>query len=324
MKKVTQIITYYNEEKYIKECIESLLSQTYENIEIIAISDGSTDRGPDIVAAFDDPRIIMINNTDNHGQGYCRNQGLDIATGEYIGFFDGDDISYLNRIECLGSYLDEHPDIFCVSCESQYIDENGKLIPTDTPPINMGINRIRAEFLFGCPIACSCALFRKSLIDKYNLREILECKTAEDYRFWLQCLQYADFQNVNEKLFYYRQHLSRAKTEARNDKSKHAEWMIDTFTYAWTSRGFKVERSEMELVYYVLLLNKLLWSPWQIIRLLKFRNNVLTQLEVLKLQEANDIISSINHRIYILIPYLYPIRLIDKIIGKKDNLRRVL
>lgn len=111
IEKITQIITYYNEEKYIAECIQILLNQTYQNLEIIAISDGSTDRGPEIVASFDDSRIVMINNTYNHGQGYCRNQGLDMATGEYVGFFDGDDISYPNRIGVLADFLDDNKDM---------------------------------------------------------------------------------------------------------------------------------------------------------------------------------------------------------------------
>jgi len=314
LKKVTQIITYYNEEKYIAECINSLLNQTYENLEIIAISDGSTDRGPNIVASIDDPRLIKINNLENHGQGYCRNQGLDIATGDYVGFFDGDDISYLNRIEVLGNYLDEHDDIFCVSCGCQYVNEAGEEIPNDNPPVTIGVNKIKAEFLFGCPVGCSCALFRKRLIDEYNLREILECKTCEDFHFWLQCLQYGDFQNVEEPLFYYRQHNSQSKIVRNDNRTMHAKWMTDTFYYGWTTRGFTVTRKDMEFIYYYLLLNKLLWNPMRIYQCLEFRNRIKKQLLNLKLTESNDIIKSIDQRIYILVPYLYPVRALNRLL----------
>ena len=312
-KKITQIITYYNEEKYIAECIRSLLNQTYQNLEIIAISDGSTDRGPEIVASFDDPRIIMINNPDNHGQGYCRNQGLDIATGDYVGFFDGDDISYPNRIEVLADFLDDNQGIFCVSCRSQYIDATGNEIPTDIPPVVRGVNNIKAEFLFGCPVACSCALFRKSLIDKYQLREIEQCKTAEDYHFWLQCLQYGDFQNIDRDLFYYRQHASQSKKEVASNKSRHAIWMIDTFEYAWKSRGFDISREYMEIIYYYFASNRLMWNPIKVFQFLIFWGKIKWQMcSRMKLDEDIYIKEAFKERAFIFIPYFYPVKIMVK------------
>lgn len=307
-KKITQIITYYNEEKYIAACIQSLLNQTYQNLEIIAISDGSTDNGPEIVASFDDSRIVMINNPDNHGQGYCRNQGLDMATGDYVGFFDGDDISHLNRLEFLASYLDSHEDIFCVSCDYECIDENGNIYEEKHPKVLTDINEIRANFLIGCPVGCSCALFRRKLVEEYHIRELVGCKTAEDYHFWLQCLPYARFVNVDMPLFYYRQHNSQSKIAEKSNVNKHQEWMEYVFKFAWESRGFEISDMDIEFVYTHLYKCNLLWWPHDIVKAIVFRKKIAKQLSTMKLVETNEIVGMINERLYILIPYLFPIR----------------
>ena len=91
--KLSIIIPTYNRSKYISKCIDSVLSQTYKNIEIIVIDDGSTDNTEEIIKNFNDKRIKYFKNT-NHGIGYSRNFGLDKATGDYIFFLDSDD--YIN------------------------------------------------------------------------------------------------------------------------------------------------------------------------------------------------------------------------------------
>ena len=92
MGKVSIIVPIYNVEKYLSKCIESILSQTYKNIEIILVDDGSPDNSPQICDEYakKDDRIIVIHKA-NGGVSSARNAGLDIATGKYIGFVDPDD-----------------------------------------------------------------------------------------------------------------------------------------------------------------------------------------------------------------------------------------
>lgn len=107
--KISLIVPCYNIESYLRRCIESILSQTYGNLEIILISDGSTDGTDEIIREYaeKDTRIIPIFK-QNSGVSDTRNRGLDIATGEYIGFVDGDDyiepemyeILLKNALEC--------------------------------------------------------------------------------------------------------------------------------------------------------------------------------------------------------------------------------
>ncbi|QUH23766.1 glycosyltransferase [Methanobacterium alkalithermotolerans] len=100
--KVSVIIPVYNREKYLKQCLDSVINQTLKNIEIICIDDGSTDKSLEILNEYrkKDGRIIIINQK-NQGSGLARNSGLKIAKGEYIGFVDSDDWIDLNFYETL-------------------------------------------------------------------------------------------------------------------------------------------------------------------------------------------------------------------------------
>lgn len=109
MKKVTVIIPVYKAEKYIKRCIESVTTQTYENLEIILIDDDSPDNCPQICDdwAKKDSRIKVLH-IENNGAANARNQGLKIATGDYIGFVDSDDYIDNDMYDYLVSLLENN------------------------------------------------------------------------------------------------------------------------------------------------------------------------------------------------------------------------
>jgi glycosyltransferase involved in cell wall biosynthesis len=97
---ITVIINAYNVEKYIKKCLDSIVNQTYKNLEIIIVNDGSTDKTLEICKSYKDKRIRIIN-TENQGLALSRNTGLDNAKGEYYYFVDADDFVELDVIEYL-------------------------------------------------------------------------------------------------------------------------------------------------------------------------------------------------------------------------------
>ena len=101
MVKVSVIIPVYNVEDYLKECLDSVLSQTLKDIEVICVDDCSTDDSLKILQEYanNDDRIKIIKNEKNSGQGFSRNEGIKKATGEYIGFVDSDDFIDLNLFE---------------------------------------------------------------------------------------------------------------------------------------------------------------------------------------------------------------------------------
>lgn len=99
---VSVIVAVYNVERYLDKCIDSIVNQTYPNLEIILINDGSTDKSKKICEKYAkrDDRITLINQ-ENSGVSNVRNKGLDIAKGRYISFVDGDDFIELNMIEVM-------------------------------------------------------------------------------------------------------------------------------------------------------------------------------------------------------------------------------
>lgn len=103
MIKISVIIPVYNEEEYLNECIDSVINQSYENLEIISINDKSTDNSLKILEDYaqKDSRITLINNPKNKGLGFSRNVGLKYATGDYIFFIDSDDSILENTLELL-------------------------------------------------------------------------------------------------------------------------------------------------------------------------------------------------------------------------------
>ena len=108
---VSIIIPVYNGEKFIDECLKKILKQTYENIEIIVINDGSTDETKNILKKYSLNKKIKIFNNENHGVSYGRNYGIEKATGDYIMFLDVDDELLDDAIEQLVDYVNKNNDI---------------------------------------------------------------------------------------------------------------------------------------------------------------------------------------------------------------------
>lgn len=129
-KKISIIVPVYQVEKYLEECLDSIIEQTYKNLEIIVVDDGSKDNSSKICDNYKekDNRIIVIHK-ENGGISSARNAGLDIATGEYIAFFDSDDMYYSKyAIENMYNLLESNE--AADMCITQYIkiDENGNVI----------------------------------------------------------------------------------------------------------------------------------------------------------------------------------------------------
>ena len=104
---VSIITPSYNSEKYISETIKSVINQSYSHWEMIIIDDLSTDNSVDIIENFliNDKRIILIKSDKNRGAGYCRNLGIQKASGQYHAFIDSDDIWYKKKLEVQISFM---------------------------------------------------------------------------------------------------------------------------------------------------------------------------------------------------------------------------
>ena len=125
--KISIIVPIYNSEEDLNQCIESIVNQTYNNLEIILVNDGSTDKSVNICKKWEskDDRIILIDK-QNEGVARARNDGLKMATGNYIGFVDHDDFIEPKMYETMLNDMYEH-NVDIVMCSSTGIYENGTI-----------------------------------------------------------------------------------------------------------------------------------------------------------------------------------------------------
>src|ERR1043166_4865427 len=106
---VTVLMSVYNDEKYVREAIDSILAQSFRDFELLVIDDGSTDRTPAILASYDDRRLRVLRNNENIGLTRSLNAGIGAARGPLIARQDADDISYPQRLARQGGVMKRHP-----------------------------------------------------------------------------------------------------------------------------------------------------------------------------------------------------------------------
>ncbi|UOQ87050.1 glycosyltransferase family 2 protein [Gracilibacillus salinarum] len=199
---VTVFIPVYNCEDYIVETLDSMLNQTYKNLEILLVNDGSTDKSVEVINSFNDPRIKLINNEKNMGIPFSRNVGLTRAAGDYLVIMDSDDISVRTRVEEQVKYMENNPEIDAAG--SYYIKFNDsnerKIRPSNfTKP-----EELKIELMFFNPIANPSAIVRMNTVSKHKLTYSLEHFVSQDYGFWAQLSKVGKISIIPEYLLKYR------------------------------------------------------------------------------------------------------------------------
>lgn len=232
MPKVSIIVPVYNVEKYLAKCLDSIINQTYKNIEIICVNDGSTDNSFGILKDYaqKDGRIKIINR-ENGGLSVARNSGLEVATGEYCYFIDPDDWIELYTIEKLVKIITTH-DVDVVVHSAENISENDSCSETaqicqdwiDSYSKPNGIYDVPIGIKKEIPIVTWNKLYKMNIMDKFHCR-FPEGLVNEDELFvWEYMIHCKNYYYVDEKLYNY---LRRTDSiTGRLDKSHH---VLDIF-----------------------------------------------------------------------------------------------
>lgn len=175
---VSAIIPAYNAEKTIEDCINSIINQTYNNIEIIVVNDGSTDSTINILNRLTTKiKNLTIFTISNSGPSKARNLGIQHAHGEYIAFLDSDDKWLPDKINMQVNYLINNPSIAVLGCKASIgksikLNDNKKLIKIS--PLKM---------LLKNHYSTPCVIIKKGVLEKYQFN--IARKYAEDYLLWL-------------------------------------------------------------------------------------------------------------------------------------------
>ena len=163
---VTIFMPVYNSEKYIREALDSLVSQTYKNLEILIVDDGSTDSSLSIIKSYKDDRIRLIKNPENKGIPFNRTLALREAKGKYLANLDADDIAYSRRIEKQVQYMEEHESIDAIG---SYYSEFGEGKLKNIKSKMNSSEKVKIGLLFFNPIANPTAMIRLSTLKNYNI-----------------------------------------------------------------------------------------------------------------------------------------------------------
>lgn len=202
MPKVSVIMPVYNGEKYIEQAIDSVLSQSFRDFELIVVDDGSTDRSAEIVGSYRDTRVRYVTNPCNLGLAAARNRGIEVSNGEYLAWLDCDDISLPNRLLKQVALLDEYPNIgLCGTWVRTLGLESEQVWQYPTNP-----SFVRSRMLFDDPLATSAAMVRRDCLSAEDLRFDARFPLAEDYDLWERVSRTNGVCNIAEVLTVYRIH----------------------------------------------------------------------------------------------------------------------
>lgn len=214
--RVSVIMPAYNAERFIARAIESVLSQTFPDWELIVVDDGSTDGTAEVLADLTDPRIRMIRQA-NGGEAVARNRGLDAVTGEYVAFLDADDLYLPNALADMVQYLNTHPEVAVLLSDGYFCDEHGK------PLMRLSEHRpgpYTGDILEPLVLSASvisgiiCTMSRRTTIERSGVRFDPALVIGPDWDFWIQLARHAQFGYLDRLTCMYRMHQTNITTAA--------------------------------------------------------------------------------------------------------------
>lgn len=223
---VSVVIPVYNGEDFVGDTIQSVLDQTYQNMEIIILDDASTDHSREVIGSFEDARIKTIFCEENHNICYTGNIGFREAKGKYVALIGHDDLWKPDKLEKQVAFLEEHPAYSACFSWVDVIDDDGNIANQKYRNIyegfradNESVNRwLEKLFLQGNSLCAPSVCIRKALLDKtggyrYALLQL------QDYDLWLRLFLFGPVFIMKENLICYRRFSKQNKNLSRTNES---------------------------------------------------------------------------------------------------------
>ncbi len=172
------IIPTYNRANFIAKTIESFLQQTYSNFEIIVIDDGSTDNTETVINTIKDKRVLYYKKI-NEERGAARNFGAQKAKGDYLNFFDSDDLAYPNHLSTAIKTIKSHnnPNVFALNFEIK--DSSNKILKKGN------LNNVNSQLIIGNVLSTNGVFLKKEIAIENPFSEVRKLSISEDYFLWL-------------------------------------------------------------------------------------------------------------------------------------------
>lgn len=205
MHQLSVVVTAYNHRPFIRECVESLLSEAVSGLQVIVVDDGSDDGTANEIC---DLPVQLIRNPTNRGIAFSRNRGLEMATGEYLTFFDSDNVLLKGGLFERLEWLKAHPEEEAVGgVVGGAIDPDGKLVPDRgaiIPPARLSLEFFRQGGVYSC--ASWLYLFRRRVLPSRPFDESL--RVADDCELLLRLLAQISIPIIRSPISLYRLHAS--------------------------------------------------------------------------------------------------------------------
>lgn len=196
---VSVVIPVYNREGTIVQCLKSVLNQTYKNIEVLVIDDGSTDNSAMLVNGFNDKRIRLISYSDNKGANYARNCGIGMCKGKYIAFQDSDDIWAENKLESQINFMKEKG--FEASFSPYYIIETQEIIPTNYKELSADCRKVKQKLTLGNVIGTPTLIVSRKVIGQVGVFDD-EMPRLQDYEYVIRIVKKYEIGCFDKPLVY--------------------------------------------------------------------------------------------------------------------------
>ena len=214
---ISVIMPVYNGAMYIQEAMDSILSQSMPDFELIIVNDGSTDHSSEIVHSYFDKRIKIIDLPKSTGCFPARNTGLRVVAGKYICMMDADDVIVPDRFEKQYRFMEENPEIGMVSGTYQTFTGNRQNFKeTD-------YEAIKILFLRHCYLCHATSMIRTVLVQKHDLYYNETYTYASDYDWQVRVLSFAPVAHVNDLVYRYRVHAQQISTSKRHEQNFFAD-----------------------------------------------------------------------------------------------------
>jgi hypothetical protein len=197
-------MSVFNGERYLEECIDSILAQTFRDFEFVIIDDGSTDRTAAILGSYQriDPRVLVFHQ-ENQGAAESWNRGCGLAQGKYLARMDADDVALSDRLMRQIEFLESHAEVGLLGGALDFIDSNGKTLCPRRYPLED--HNIRPLLLRESPFAHPAIVMRKELFFSVGGYRTVFADTA-DYDLWLRMAARCQLANLGEVVLKYRIH----------------------------------------------------------------------------------------------------------------------
>lgn len=258
---VSVAMTAHNCERYIREAVEGMLTQTFDDFELIVVNDASTDGTGDILDMIDDERLKVVNRAKNTCSGnVARNDALAIARGRYIAIADGDDVSVMDRLALQVAFLDANPSVGIVGGGLVPTTHSGDVLggPVFKPQLSSRQD-YRERMLRGeCVLLNGAMMLRRELLETNELGGYGPYVSSGDTEFLIRASRTVNFANLRKVLIFCRQHADQVTRRfgARLRSLHHRLFTLQELVWSYEQCGYPVREIERERGRVLTALNK--------------------------------------------------------------------